>query len=202
MEHNLFVLLHIVPDFFKGMIKLTLLGSMSGVGLVVLAPHFHVLRYSLTSGVLTDSSFPVKGQYCSKLPMSFREAWNYHRCWTTIKEFCPKNKTKICLKSLLHQVSRRRTSGRDCPEGMVLHHWALGHGTAACLSCPWQDRRNLLEIKASPVQRSSVKLEFIVVAKAEIASIWNYSRLLYPWLTSRWSGWPFTSPGMWKYMCF
>lgn len=49
MEHNLFVLLHIVPDFFKG-IKLTVLRSMSGVGLVVLAPHFHVLRYSLTSG--------------------------------------------------------------------------------------------------------------------------------------------------------
>lgn len=95
------------------------------------------------------------------------EAWNYHRCWTTIKEFCLKTK-QICLKSLLHQVSRRRTSGRDCPEGMVLHHRALGHSTAACLSCPWQDRRNLVEIKASLVQRSSVKLEFIVVAKQKL----------------------------------
>lgn len=47
MDSNLFVLLHIVPDFFKGVIKQTG-GSMSGVGLVILEAHSHVLDvYSL-----------------------------------------------------------------------------------------------------------------------------------------------------------
>lgn len=60
MESNLFVLLHIVPDFFKGTIKQTMVGSMSGVGLVVLIAHSHVLRYSLTSGCAYPLLFSFK----------------------------------------------------------------------------------------------------------------------------------------------